>query len=200
MTATLIDAVTLPMPRRDWTFTDLLALPEDGRRYEILDGSLHVSPAPTPRHQLAAARLVRLLASAAPPGFEVVETVGVDCGRSAPAPDVLVARAAAVHSAAVKLLPGDLRLAVEVMSPSSIRMDRLVKPSVYAEAGIPAFWRVELDGPDTPLVTVCALHGDVYREVTTVAAGDRATVDVPFRVELRPAEWAGPLVDSAREG
>jgi Uma2 family endonuclease len=90
------------------------------------------------------------------------------------------------------LLPSDLRLAVEVMSPSSVRMDRLVKPSVYAEAGVPAFWRVELDGPGTPSVVVCALDGDVYREVVTVRAGDVVTVGVPYPVELRPAELVGP--------
>lgn len=60
------------------------------------------------------------------------------------------------------------------------------------EAAIPAYWRVELDGPGTPLVAVYTLSGDVYREVVTAAAGDCVRVDMPFPVELRPAEWAGP--------
>jgi Uma2 family endonuclease len=192
MTADLLDDVTLRMPRREWVFDDLPRLPDDGRRYEVIDGSLHVSPAPTPRHQLASARLARLLAATAPDHLEVIETVGVVCGRSVLAPDVVVVRAEAFEIPAVRLLPSDLRLAVEVMSPSSVRMDRLVKPSVYAEAGVPAFWRVELDGPGTPLVVVCALDGDAYREVVTVRAGDVVTMGAPYPVELRPAELVGP--------
>jgi hypothetical protein len=51
---------------------------------------------------------------------------------------------------------------------------------------------VELAGAGTPSVTVHELSGTAYREVTTVAAGSAAVVEVPFRVELRPAELAGP--------
>ena len=60
------------------------------------------------------------------------------------------------------------------------------------EAGVPAYWRVELEGVGTPSVTVYELAGVAYREVTTVAAGSVAVVATPFRVELRPAELAGP--------
>jgi hypothetical protein len=63
---------------------------------------------------------------------------------------------------------------------------------VLAEAGVPAYWRVELEGPQTPSVTVHELAGTAYREVRTVTAGSAGVVDVPFRVELRPAELAGP--------
>ena len=83
-------------------------------------------------------------------------------------------------------------LVVEVESPSSRRMDRLTKPSIYAAAGIPAYWRVCLDAPEAPTVAVSALDGDVYREVATVRAGESRLVDVPFPVELRPAELVGP--------
>jgi hypothetical protein len=63
---------------------------------------------------------------------------------------------------------------------------------VLAEAGVPAYWRVELEGPDAPAVVVHELAEGVYREVRTVRAGEAAVVEVPFRVELRPAELAGP--------
>jgi Uma2 family endonuclease len=193
MTAELVEDVTLRMPTlRDWTFDDLRQLPDDGRRYEIIDGSLHVSPAPSPRHQVAASRLVRLLLAAAPDEVEAVESVDIDCGRSVLQPDVVVAGVEAFELHAVKFVPADVRLAVEVVSPSSVRMDRLVKPSVFAQAGVPAYWRVELDGPGAPLIVVCTLHGDVYREIVTVRAGEAVTVDVPYRVELRPADLVGP--------
>jgi hypothetical protein len=63
---------------------------------------------------------------------------------------------------------------------------------VLAEAGVPAYWRVELEGAGTPSVTVYELAAPAYREVRTVAAGSVAVVPTPFRVELRPAELAGP--------
>jgi Uma2 family endonuclease len=193
MTAELVEDVTLRMPvGRDWTYEDLLELPDDGRRYEVVDGSLHVSPAPWPRHQVAASRLVGLLEEAAPDDLDAFHAVGVDCGRNVLQPDVVVARADVLETDAVQLAPADLRLAVEVVSPSSVQMDRLVKPAVLAQAGVPAYWRVELDGPGTPLVVVYSLDGDVYREVGTVPSGETVIVDVPFPVELRPADLVGP--------
>ncbi len=60
MTAELLEDVLLRTRGRDWTWADLERLPErDGHRYEIIDGSLHVSASPTPRHQLVASRTAR---------------------------------------------------------------------------------------------------------------------------------------------
>ena len=193
MTAELVEDVTLRMPRwRDWTWADLQELPDDGRRYEIIDGSLHVSAAPTPWHQLVAGELVAALRLAAPPEFAAVQTLDVDFEDSVLEPDVLVISRAAVTPDTRRLRPSDVAVAVEVESPSSRRMDRLAKPSVYAAAGIPAYWRVVLDEPDAPAVVVHALDDGVYREVVTVRAGESVIVDVPFPVELRPAELVGP--------
>jgi hypothetical protein len=61
MTAEIADDVRLRLPRGAWTFDDLLDTPHDGRRWEIIDGSLHVSPAPTVRHQLVANKLLAML-------------------------------------------------------------------------------------------------------------------------------------------
>lgn len=192
MTAELIEDVTLSMPRwRDWTWNDLSRTPVDGRRWEIIDGSLHVSACPTPRHQLAASRLGTVLAAAAPVGVEVTGPVDVEVGASVLAPDLVAFPAEALNDRPP--LPAEkILLAVEVTSPSSRRMDRLVKPAILAEAGVPVYWRVELDGSDAPLIVVHVLDGAVYREVRTVGAGESVVVDVPFAVELRPAELAGP--------
>jgi len=193
MTAELVEDVTLRMPRlRGWTWADLQEIRDDGHRYEIIDGSLYVSASPTPRHQVAAHRLAILLSDAAPEDVEVVPAVDIDFGPSVLEPDVLVVPSAAAFSGRPKFVPEDLLSAVEVVSPSSRRMDRMVKPSILAEFGVPAHWRVELDGPDAPLVVVCALGGGAYQEVVTIRAGESVTVDVPFPVEVRPAELAGP--------
>lgn len=183
----------LSLPDRQvWTIDDLLALPDEGHRYEVIDGSLLVSAAPTPWHQLVAAELVAALRQAAPVEFAVVETVDVDFGGSVLEPDVLVVRRSAFTHEALRLEPRDVVLAVEVESPSSRRMDRLAKPSILAAGGVPNYWRVELADMDTPAVSVHELVGGAYREVGTVRAGESALVDAPFAVEVRPAELVGP--------
>jgi Uma2 family endonuclease len=192
MTAEAIEDIWSRTRGRDWTWADLQQIPDDGHRYEIIDGSLYVSPSPSRPHQIAAGRIVRLLADAAPDHLEVVATVDVEMDRSVLEPDVVVLPAELAYRTGGPLTPADVLLVVEVVSPSSRRMDRLVTPAVLAEAGVPAYWRVELEGVGTPSVTVYELAGVAYREVTTVAAGSVAVVATPFRVELRPAELAGP--------
>jgi Uma2 family endonuclease len=118
--------------------------------------------------------------------------VDVDFGDSALEPDVLVARRSAFTHEARRLRPADVVLAVEIESPSSRRMDRLTKPSILAAGGVPHYWRVELDDLDAPAVAVHRLADGTYREVRTVRAGEAVVVDLPFPVELRPAELAGP--------
>ena len=189
----------LALPDRQvWTIEDLVSLPDDGHRYEILDGSLLVSPAPPLRHQVAADRLRAVLLAAAPDDVEAVTATAVDIsatspalGPQAPVPDIVVAGPRVWDRPGLFVLPPDVLLLVEVESPRTSR-DRTLKPALFARAGIPAFWRVELEGPGTPAVVVHELVGEVYREVVTVRAGESVVVDVPFPVELRPAELVGP--------
>src|SRR5213592_1398180 len=81
----------------EWTVDELYELPEDGMRHELLDATLLVSPPPGVWHQLAARRLVQAIAAAAPADIEVLEAVGVVVPSGLLVPDVVVARAAAVH-------------------------------------------------------------------------------------------------------
>lgn len=189
----------LSLPDRQvWTIDDLLSLPDDGHRYEIFDGSLLVSPAPPMRHQIAGDRLADVLLAAAPDGTDVITATAVDIsatyprlGPQAPIPDIVVVGAGAWNRPGLYVWPTDVLLLVEVESPRTSR-DRVLKPALYAAAGIPAYWRVELDGPGTPAVVMHVLDGDVYRETGTVRAGESVLMDVPFPVELRPAGLAGP--------
>jgi Uma2 family endonuclease len=186
--------VRMPLPKgREWTWADLQEIPDDdGHRYEIVDGSLYVSPSPSRPHQVAASRLVRILADAAPDDVEVLETVDVEMPHNVFEPDVVVLPADLAYTFGGALKPGQVLLAVEVVSPGSRRMDRMVKPSVLAEYGVVAYWRVELTGPGTPAVVVHELAGGVYREVVTVRAGESVLVEAPFPVQVRPAELVGP--------
>jgi Uma2 family endonuclease len=181
-------AVAHPEP---YTVEELYTLPEDGMRHELLDGSLHVSPPPGPRHGLVAARLRDLLATGLPPGAVAVWDVGLRCG---PArlliPDLLVVPAAGVltGAAAAWVEARDALLVVEVESPSSLAMDRITKPGVYAECGIPAFLRVVPAGPDGAEVHAHTLSATgTYTLAGSATAGQTITLPAPFNVAFDPA-------------
>ena len=180
-------------PQADpWTVDDLDRLP-DGLHYEIIDGSLLVSPPPAAFHQLSALRLVRQIEESLPEEWEVVSPSGVDVAVSYLEPDVAVVRAAAIDPNPKRFTATDMLLVVEVISPSNASIDRHEKPLRYAEAGIPHFWRVELEGDRAPYVVRYGLDdsGIKYTELGTVHAGEQETVDIGFPVTLRPAELLG---------
>jgi hypothetical protein len=83
-------------------------------------------------------------------------------------------------------VPSDAVLAVvEIVSPSTVSIDRAVKPAMYAEAGIPVYWRVELH--QTPKIVACTLRQRNYVTHTTLTAGTTGRITRPFPVVLDPA-------------
>lgn len=181
-------------PQADpWTVDDLDRLP-DGFFYEIIDGSLLVSPPPLPLHEIAVRRLADQLYEAMPDDIEVLTPVGVDVAVSYLVPDLAVVRREAVDANPKRLDARDVLLVVEVISPSNPKVDRWDKPIRYAEAGIPHFWRVEIDGDRSPYLVRYGLDdsGGKYVELGTVWAGEEETVDISFPVTLRPSELLGP--------
>lgn len=176
-----------------FTVEGLFALPEDGMRHELLDGTLLVSPPPSVPHQLAARRLVQMLATGAPDDVEVLEATGVAVPAGLLVPDVVVAGAEAVHRAHRELSAADVVAVAEVVSPTSRRNDRLGKPLAYAEAGIGVYWRVELDAPSGPEIVVSELEGEAYVEVATLRPGGASAVLRPFRCDLDPARLTGQV-------
>lgn len=163
-----------------WRFDQLDELPDDGRRYEVVDGLLVVSPPPTVWHQVVSAALLRQLSAQAPPEWHVLFELGLPLGSDGRVPDLSVLSARAPIGP-VAPLPGPehLGLVVEVVSPSSRKTDRFAKPGEYAEAGIPLFWRVETE-PGL-LVVAYELRGGAYEQVGTVDGAGGA-----------PAPW-GPV-------
>ena len=163
-----------------WTVADLDDLPDDGQRYEIVDGVLHVSPGPTWRHNTIASRIARQLEDACPAHLLVVAPAG---GLLIPR-GYLIADLAVVDAAVGELEhhavgPAQVRLVVEVASPSTALDDRRDKTPLYAEAGIASYWRVEL--LPTPRIVVQELHDGAYAEV---GAGETVRVEAPFPVEV----------------
>ncbi|MEO3744954.1 Uma2 family endonuclease [Plantactinospora sp. B5E13] len=142
MTAALSDAYP---PTGGWTTDDLDAMPDDGHRRELLDGVLIMSPSPTAAHQTVAGRLMVALEEDCPDEYDVTQAVEVRISnRRSFIPDVLVTTAAAAARRTAKYEPHEVVLAVEIVSESSESMDRVLKPALYAKAGIPFYWRIEI--------------------------------------------------------
>jgi Uma2 family endonuclease len=174
---------------------DLDALPDDGNRYELLDGMLLVSPAPRWAHQEAIHVLTTLLRAARPPDLRVVSAPFEWRGseQTALQPDVLVARYAALVAVPdSRYLVERPLLAVEVLSPTTQRIDRLSKLSAYEDFGVPSYWLVDPD-PDDPSVTALELVEGRYAKVAYVVGADEWTAERPFQVTLRPADLVAEL-------
>ncbi|GAA3141950.1 Uma2 family endonuclease [Nonomuraea salmonea] len=168
-----------------FTVDDLLGFPDDGNRYELLNGSLLVSPAPTPLHQRIIYRLQRLLDDAAPPGLEPLATVNLRVTDSNfYIPDLVVVRAEAASNVELMFAPRHLLLAVEVGSPSTTTHDQSIKPFAYARAGIPHYWRIEPD--EGPALYTYRLDGDGYGEPAIHKAGTVAHLTAPFPLAFDP--------------
>jgi len=173
--------LVLPEAFREWTIDRLEELPDDGRRYEVVDGTLVVSPPPTVVHESVVHGLFRVLDRSAPVGYEAVLESALRLGTDCRVPDVGLIRAdVPVGRNQVGRPAGQWLLAVEVVSRNSRKTDRFFKPVEYADAGIAAYWRVELE-PE-PLLVVHRLVGDRYEIVQELTG--RGVVDVPLRVEL----------------
>jgi Uma2 family endonuclease len=167
---------------RRYTITDLADLPEDGRRYELADGWLLVSPSARRLHQIGCQQIGRALEMACPEGLYVFGLpINVDDPEATHLePDVTV-----VRKEFAKLENGDVPLlAVEVRSPSTAGRDPLLKRRGYAALGIPSYWLFDVDMPS---LVVLELHDGEYVE-TAAAIGDHTIeVGLPFRLGLNPA-------------
>jgi Uma2 family endonuclease len=180
ITAALSD---LHPPPGGWTTDDLDELPEDGHRYELIDGVLIVSPSPTSRHQTLVLRLGNALAANCPSEWEVTQGVEVRISRfRSLIPDVLVVSAEAAAREPSRFRPHEVLLAVEVVSKNSKAMDRITKPSLYAQAGIPFYWRVESEGRIVVHTHRRAAEGDVYGP--TGRFDTIVKIDEPWPIEL----------------
>jgi Uma2 family endonuclease len=127
-----------------FTVDTLFEMPTaDGLRYEVLGGSLVVSPAPTPGHNLIGDRLGRMLFPLLPADCEAITNSAVRMPNGdGPVPDLMIVSGDPFEHR--RGMPVDLvHTIVEVVSPSNAKTDRIIKTEMYAEAGITCYWRIE---------------------------------------------------------
>jgi len=167
-----------------WTEQEYLALGETADRVELFDGSLYVTPAPTPRHQTISSELyvaLRLAARAA--GLRAHQAVNVRLkpGRM-PIPDLVVASPTDPDDPVV---PGEkVKLVCEIVSPSNAAADKVLKMHYYAAAGIE--WYLIVEQP-TGTLRLYRLEGDKYTEHSVTEVGQVLRLIEPVAAEIDPA-------------
>ena len=168
---------------QEFTRADLQALPDDGLRYELIDGVLIVTPAPRIRHQTVLANLHLLLRAAAPDTmkalFAPVDVVLAD--NTVIQPDLLVAPREDFSEADLPTAP---LLAVEVLSPSTRGVDLLLKKDRLERSGCRHYWVAD---PDEPSVIALELVDGAYREVARASGETVFDVIEPCAVSFTPA-------------
>jgi len=168
-----------------FTVDELDRMPDDGRRYELLDGALIVGPRPRLAHQEVAAELIAELREACPPHLRVIPEPAVLLTRTTEFdPDIVVIRRELLREAKVTEPP---LLVVEVRSPSTALIDLNRKKGVYERFGVPSYWIVDPD-PDRPELTVFELGADGrYEEAGRVHGPTPFRAVKPFTVDIVPA-------------
>lgn len=155
---------------------EYLELPDDGKRYQILDGVLDVTPAPSPRHQRVSRRLLwHLMAELERKGKGEVFNAPIDVvldRHSVVQPDLVFLRAEHAHEVGERGIEGAPDLVVEILSPSTRRTDVLTKSALYARFGIAEYWIVD---PDIDKVEVYVLRDGRYVLTSSVSAPEALT-------------------------
>jgi Uma2 family endonuclease len=171
-----------------WTAADLELFPSEFRA-EIVHGGLLVNPAPSKRHQLIIRQLLEQLEPTLPGGWTVVFDIDVILAEDhTRRPDLAVVREATIDVNPTP--PSEVAIIVEVVSPGSETVDRRDKPEAYANARIPAYWRIETKSA-LALISY-DLVGDGYVEhepVTDTFTTQQPwpiTIDVPDLKQLSP--------------
>jgi len=194
--------MAMPVIRRRWTTADVRALISEERawpRYELIGGELLVTPAPRPVHQIAVGEIfaaLREYLEKTPIGVAFISPADLELeAESITQPDVFVIPVHSVSSGAAALAWADVKsllLAVEVLSPSSSRLDRVVKRDYYCNVGVPDYWIVDLDARVierwTPERETPEIHRD--RIVWTPRDAPSLVIDLP-RLFQRIEKLAG---------
>jgi Uma2 family endonuclease len=175
-----------PELRRKLDYSDLQATPDDGKRYELLEGELFVTPSPSPWHQWGSGELQQQLRAyfhGRKLGFVFnAPTDLILTGHDVFVPDLLVvADPSHISDRGIEKTP---LLVVEILSPATRRIDLTTKARRYAELGVPHYWIVD---PEARSLNCQRLDGPSYRPAVE-GQGD---------VTLTHPDWDGLTVDLA---
>ncbi|MBI2875407.1 MAG: Uma2 family endonuclease [Candidatus Tectomicrobia bacterium] len=160
-----------------WTYEDFLRLPDEGIRYEIIDGVLYMTNAPDFQHQYAVVQMVIAIGNFVRAGsLGLVLTAPIEVhlpGISQPVqPDVLLVAQARREIVKAQFIEGAPDLIAEVLSPSTILLDRKVKFDAYERAGVREYW---VANPKLHSIEVYSLISGEYALHGEYGPGERLT-------------------------
>ncbi|MCP9462936.1 MAG: Uma2 family endonuclease [Nitrospira sp.] len=152
------------------TYHDYLLLPDDGKRYEIIDGDLFMTPAPVTRHQTIAMRLSHLLMTyleSHPVGIVLAAPCDVVLSEvDVVQPDLLLIRHDSAARITEKNIQGPPDIIIEILSPGTATRDRDLKRKRYEHFGVQEYWLVD---PDQNTLEILALKNGQYVEACRAA-------------------------------
>lgn len=167
---------------KEWTLEELHSLPDDGNKYELIDGELFVTPAPAYEHEEIAARLTRILVPYVAEhglGYVFHPRAVVQRSKSEVEPDLQVCKPHPEPKSGWAKAPIPL-LVVEIVSPYTWRRDRDQKKRFYARVGVSEYWMVD---PEERTISV-ARRGEKDSVATDRLEWFPSGASAPLWVEL----------------
>jgi Uma2 family endonuclease len=147
-----------------WTYQDYANLPDDGKRYEVVDGVLFMTPSPGNEHQNAVGEIFAYLRESIRLqglGKVILSPFDVELSpNQVVQPDIIVVLNENKQKITHSRIVGAPDLVVEVVSPGSVGYDRREKQNIYAQAGVPEYWLVD---PISQNVELLLLETEAYR-------------------------------------
>lgn len=159
-----------------WTYEDYSALPDDGKRYEVIYGRLYVTPAPSSYHQILSRRLQFSFYEREREGEGMIFDAPVDLlmpGSQPTQPDLVYLKPGQESLVTRRGIEGVPELVVEILSPSTATVDRTVKRRVYEEAGVRRYLLLD---PSARTLEVFLLDGPTYRLEASLGPEEELTL------------------------
>lgn len=184
----------LPQQPHLFTIEEYAQLGETEYGYtELEEGRLLMSPSPVAEHNFASGRLLLQLDPQLPDGLEIIQDIDIDLELAAPdkpgfsrRPDLVIVRKGSRKRQKREgglLKASEVTIAVEIVSPSSRRTDNIVKRGLFADAGIPYYWIIDIDEPISMLV--CHQAGQLgYQDSGAMTGVYQVTDPFPLKVDL----------------
>jgi len=171
------------------TEQEFLALGETSERVELFDGSLYVTPAPTPRHQHISSELkFALRAAARTAGLYIHEAVNVRLQPNRiPIPDLVITRKIDFNELVIDA--ESVVLVCEIVSPSNASADKVLKMHYYAAAGIPWYLLIEQETGALHLYEIAGRH---YAERSVTKVGNVLHLTEPLDAVISPEDLLPP--------